>query len=254
MSLDPSELAPCLITICGSIVGLFAPSLCLADTFSLSPFALYEQADKKIIIDGVSSQYALGVAGIALNFNVTDNFELLAAAGYGLALNQKVSFAGANFIGDVSGTYTGLGAKLKIYDTNNGQNVKLEYQMHRRDLKAPALTGTRNNSPLTGNSNITYNSNDFGISAEYTFSDKMKAHMAFGVSDWDFTANGTAFTNSGITARKNIMASGSDPYWAIGLNWKLDKLKGQIAIGQRKLSSQTKAKISHVKIEAQYSF
>ena len=126
--------------------------------------------------------------------------------------------------------------------------------MHGRDLKAPALTGTRNNSPLTGNSNITYNSNNLGISAEHTFSDKMKAHMAFGVSDWDFTANGTAFTNSGITARKNIITSGSDPYWAIGLDWKRDKLQGKITIEQRNLSSQTKAKISQVKIEAQYSF
>jgi hypothetical protein len=243
-----------LLTICGLIVGLFAPSLCIADTFNLSPFALYEQANKQIVIDGVSSQYALGVVGLALNANVTDNFELFAAAGYGLASNQKVSFAGANLIGDVSGTYTGLGAKFKIYDTNNGQNVKLEYQMHRRDLTAPTLTGIRNNSPLTGNSDITYNSNDFGISAEHTLSEKMNVHIAFGVSDWDFTANGTASTNSGITARKNIIASGSDPYWAVGLDWKLDKLQGEITIGQRNLSSQTKAKISHVKIEAQYSF
>ena len=239
---------------CGLIVGVLAPSLSHADALKLSPFAFYEQADKQIIIDGVSSQYALGVVGLQLNSNVTDNFELLAAAGYGLASNQKVSFAGANFIGDVSGTYTGLGAKLKIYDNNKSQNIKLEYQMHGRDLKAPALTGTRNNSPLTGNSNITYNSNDLGISAEHTFSDKMKAHMAFGVSDWVFTANGTAFTNSGITARKNIIASGSDPYWAIGLDWKRDKLQGKITIEQRNLSSQTKAKISQVKIEAQYSF
>jgi|TARA_B110000908_G_C10105503_1_gene380589 hypothetical protein len=50
----------------------------------LSPFAFYEQANKKIIIDGVSSQYALGVAGLQLNSNVTDNFELQAAAGYGI--------------------------------------------------------------------------------------------------------------------------------------------------------------------------
>ena len=60
----------------------------------LSPFAFYEQANKKIIIDGVSSQYALGVVGLQLNSNVTDNFELLAAAGYGLASNQKSASQG----------------------------------------------------------------------------------------------------------------------------------------------------------------
>ena len=240
--------------MCGSVAGLFAPSLGLADAFRLSPFAHYEQTDNQIIIDGVSSQYALGVAGISLNVNVTHNFELLAAAGYGHALNQKVSFAGANLLGDVSGIYTGSGAKFKIYDTNKGQNIKLEYQMHRRDLKAPTLTGTRNNSPLTGNSDITYDSNDFGVSIEHTFSEKINAHLAFGVSEWDFAANGTASTNSGITAHKNIRSDGSDPYWTVGLNWKLDKLKGQIAVGQRNLTSQTKAKISHIRIEAQYSF
>jgi hypothetical protein len=240
--------------LCGVIIGAQAPSLSQADTLNLSPFAFYEQADKKIIIDGVSSQSARGVAGLQLNSNVTDNFELQAAAGYGLAPNQKVSFAGANLTGDVSGIYVGLGAKLKIYDTNNGQNVKLEYQMHRRDLKSPTLTGTRNNSPLTGNSDISYNSNTLGISAEHTFYNQMIAHIAFGMSDWDFTANGTASTNSGITARKNIVTSGSDPYWAIGLDWKIGKLQSKITIEQRNLSSQTKAKISQAKIEAKYSF
>ena len=232
-----------------------APTSSHAEQFQLSPFALYEQADKQIIIDGVSLQYALGAVGLQLNSNVTDNFELLAAAGYGLASNQKVSFAGANLIGDVSGTYTGLGAKIKIYENSRGQKIKLEYQMHNRDLRAPRLTGSRNGSPLTGNSDIQYDSNDFGISAEHTLSEKMNVHIAFGVSDWDFTANGTASTNnSGITARKNITASGSDPYWGIGLDWTIDKLKGKISIAQRNLSSQSKAKISHITIEAQYSF
>ena len=73
----------------------------------------------------MSSQYALGVAGIAFNFNVINNFELTAAAGYGFTPNQKVSFAGANLMGDVSGTYTGLGAKIKIYENSRGQLRKL---------------------------------------------------------------------------------------------------------------------------------
>ncbi|MDB9946508.1 hypothetical protein OAD38_09105 [Ascidiaceihabitans sp.] len=71
----------------------------------------------------------------------------------------------------------------------------------------------------------------------------MKAHITFGMSVWAFTVNGTAFPNNGITALKKIIASSSDPYWAISLDWKLNKLQGKITIGQRNLSPQTKAKI-----------
>ena len=212
---------PQLLITSVAMFGFSAPSLSLADTFGVSPFALYEQADNQIVVDGVSSQYALGVAGIAFNFNVINNFELTAAAGYGFTPNQKVSFAGANLMDDVSGTYTGLGAKIKIYENSRGQKIKLEYQMHNRDLRAPTLTGSRNGSPLTGNSDIQYDSNDFGISVVHPFSEDVSTHFAFGVSKWDFAANGTASTNSGITARKNIITSASDPYWSVGLDWKL---------------------------------
>ena len=242
-----------LIT-CGTILGCSAPSVSLADTLSISPFALYEQADNQIVVDGVSSQYALGVAGVAFNFNATSYVELTAAAGYGFTSNQKVSFAGANLIGDVSGKYTGLGVKIKIYENSRGQKIKLEYKMHNRDLSAPTLTGNRNGSPLTGNSDIQYNSNDFGISAAHPFTKNISANLALGVSEWDFAANGTAFTNNNITARKNIAASGSDPYWSVGLDIKLDKLDGKIEVGQRNLSSQSEAKITHITIGANYSF
>lgn len=243
------------LLITGVAIFVFsAPSFSLADTLGISPFALYEQADNQIVVDGVSSQYALGIAGIAFNVNATSNFELTAAAGYGFTSNQKVSFAGANFIGDVSGKYTRLGARIKIYENSRGQEVKLEYQMHDRDLRAPTLIGSRNGSPLTGNSDIKYDSNDFGISAVHPFSENVSVDFAFGVSEWDFAANGTASTNSGITARKNIITSGSDPYWSVSLDVKLDKLDGKIEVGQRNLSSQSEAKITHITIGAKYSF
>ena len=75
-----------------------------AEPVKIYPFALYEQASSNIIIDGVSTKYALGVAGISLQKNLNDKVTLAGKLGYGQNNDQKVSFSGANFKGLVSGS------------------------------------------------------------------------------------------------------------------------------------------------------
>ena len=90
----------------------------LAEPIKLSPFALYEQASSNIIIDGVSTKYGLGVAGISLQKNLNDKVTLAGKLGYGQNNDQKVSFSGANFKGLVSGSYLDLQGSYLIYQND----------------------------------------------------------------------------------------------------------------------------------------
>ena len=52
------------------------PNALAAEQWSVAPFALYEQANKKIVVDGVSTKYGLGVVGGQVTFNGDQNLSL----------------------------------------------------------------------------------------------------------------------------------------------------------------------------------
>ena len=53
------------------VVGLFLVCKPLfADGFKITPFILYEEATQNIVIEGVSTKYALGVAGVEFRKNM----------------------------------------------------------------------------------------------------------------------------------------------------------------------------------------
>lgn len=86
-----------------------------AEQWSLAPFALYEQAQEKIVVDGVSTKYGLGVVGGQITYQCDQNLSLTARAGYGQNDEQAVSFSGAHFNGKVTGTYFEASATTRAH-------------------------------------------------------------------------------------------------------------------------------------------
>lgn len=90
-----------------------------ADGFKIAPFILYEEATQNIVIDGFSTKYALGVAGVELRKKYGDSLKISSKLGYGQNNDQKTSFAGANFSGKVTGSYFNIGGKYEFYRKND---------------------------------------------------------------------------------------------------------------------------------------
>ena len=110
------------LLLCQTLLGLLLiarPAVAQQYEFTLSPFALYEQSAKSIVIDGVSTKYGLGVLGAEIKSNISVQFQISGKIGYGQNNDQAVSFSGANFNGMVRGSYLEVAGGYTFYSTQS---------------------------------------------------------------------------------------------------------------------------------------
>ena len=233
-----------------------ASSTATASEWLIAPFALYEKANEKILVDGVSTTYALGVAGGQITYKDSNNYHITAQAGFGQSNNQDVSFSGAQFNGKVSGIFFGASAtkKLLIYK-NTAFFVEGSYS--KRNLKAESLVGYRNSLALTGNSTSTITSRDFIIHLNQEISDKINISAAIGYGVWNMDADATAYFSSGnirANANKRIDTTGRDPIFKVGIGYLNRKSEIRFNLSKRSLRSQTDTGIMSAEVIASFNF
>ena len=239
------------------IISLFSVTFhALAEPVKIYPFALYEQANSNIIIDGVSTKYALGVAGISLQKNLNDKVTLAGKLGYGQNNDQKVSFSGANFKGLVSGSYLDLQGSYLIYQ-NDRSSVFSSAQFINRELNASDLTGTRNSLALTGKSNTFINSSDIKLGTLINISHLTILKLSAGISQWQLNAKATGYyASNGVTAtaKKNINTTGQDPVFEAGLMTNKDNHNFEVIASSRSLRSKANTEIISAQISYLFAF
>jgi hypothetical protein len=239
------------------IISLFSVTFhALAEPVKIYPFALYEQANSNIIIDGVSTKYGLGVAGISLQKNLNDKVKLAGKLGYGQNNDQKVSFSGANFKGLVSGSYLDLQGSYLIYQ-NDRSSVFSSAQFINRELNASNLTGTRNSLALTGKSNTFINSADIKLGALINISPLTILKLSAGISQWQLNAKATGYyASNGVTAtaKKNINTTGQDPVFEAGITTNKDNHNFEVMASSRSLRSKANTEIISAQISYLFSF
>jgi hypothetical protein len=239
------------------IISLFSVTFhALAEPLKIYPFALYEQANSNIIIDGVSTKYGLGVAGISLQKNLNDKVILAGKLGYGQNNDQKVSFSGANFKGLVSGSYLDLQGSYLIYQ-NDRSSVFSSAQFINRELNASDLTGTRNGLDLTGKSNTFINSSDIKLGTLINISPLTILKLSAGISQWQLNAKATGYyASNGVTAtaKKNINTIGQDPVFEAGLITNKDNHNFEVIASSRSLRSKANTEIISAQISYLFAF
>ena len=239
------------------IISLFYATLhALAEPLKIYPFALYEQASSNIIIDGVSTKYGLGVAGISLQKNLNNKVTLAGKLGYGQNNDQKVSFSGANFKGLVSGSYLDLQGSYLIYQ-NDRSSVFSSAQFINRELNASNLTGTRNGLDLTGKSNTFINSSDIKLGTLIKMSSFTILKLSAGISQWQLNAKATGhYASNGVTAtaKKNINTIGQDPVFEAGIMTNKDNHNFEVMASSRSLRSKANTEIISAQISYLFAF
>ena len=239
------------------IMSLFFATLhALAEPLKIYPFALYEQANSNIIIDGVSTKYGLGVAGISLQNNLNDKVTLAGKLGYGQNNDQKVSFSGANFNGLVSGSYLDLQGSYLIYQ-NDRSSVFSSAKFINRELNASDLTGTRNGLALTGKSNTFINSADIKVGTLINISPLTILKLSAGISQWQLNAKASGYyASNGVTAtaKKNINTTGQDPVFEAGIMTNKDNHNFEVIASSRSLRSKANTEIISAQISYLFAF
>jgi hypothetical protein len=227
-----------------------------SENITASPFAFYESANQNIVIDGVSTKYALGVLGIQLKKEFNNFITASAKVGYGQIDDQKTTFSGATFYGKVIGSYISTKGTFKLMEQDN---ITLfgTFGLSQKELKAPNLLGTRDGLDLTGKAHTTIRATDLALGVDYALTKSISVQLSGGVSRWQIKSNAVAYySSSGLSAtkRKDIDSKGTDPIFAVSLETNKPNHNFAAKISNRSLGSQTDTSITSGELTYSYQF
>mgnify|MGYP006192513005 FL=1 len=131
------------------------------------------------MIDGVSTKYAPGVAGIGIDSEITYKTKVSAKIGYGQNNTQSVSFSGANFTGLIRGTYINAAAQYEL-SQNKAYKLFARAAIAVWSLETSSLIGSRNGLALAGQSSTTISTNDLMLAAKFKLNDTVLLSLSGG--------------------------------------------------------------------------
>ena len=239
-----------------SLVSAVWSTVALSNEFTISPFALYEQSAKSIVIDGVSTKYGLGVLGTEIKTNISDQLQLSGKIGYGQNNDQAVSFSGAKFNGMVRGSYLEGAGRYAFY-ANDTYALFGDAKIINRTLHASDLTGTRNGLALTGTADTTIRTVDALLGVKYFLTEMTSVKLAAGYHQWHLIADATGYyASNGITAtaRKKINTIGIDPVFEFSIEDTQANRTIVAKIASRSLQSEANTEILTAELIYQLSF
>ena len=226
----------------------------MAQSISISPLVLYEQANAPLVIDGVSSGYKFGIIGLSGKLYPTEKINTQIDVGYAYVPSETVNFEGITFKGPVTGLYFSALGKYNLKSLE-AFDLYLEQAISHRNLQANNLSGERNGKILFGTSSTIINSYDalFGLDLSTKLEDGFS--VAAGISIWSFIAKGTARNQSNtITAWKSIKTNGIDPLLKVSFQKILDNKKLNTDLQFRSLYSKFNTGIISVNLKYEYLF
>jgi len=186
----------------------FASSVAALET-EISFESLYDQASEKLIVDGVSTSYSLGSAGIRVDWKTNQNLLFHASFGLGYLPNYKMSAFGTDFSGPVRGTMKNIGGQYGVYKTED-HKMNVSFEILERDVNGDEFKGVRNGQSLKVKSTAAFELSEFLLGYEYSPSRSLSLGINAGITYWKFDANGLTLLNN-MTISKNVTESGHSP-------------------------------------------
>ena len=188
--------------------------ICLASSVAaleteISFESLYDQASEKLIVDGVSTSYSLGSAGIRVDWKTNQNLLFHASFGLGYLPNYKMSAFGTDFSGPVRGTMKNIGGQYGVYKTED-HKMNVSFEILERDVNGDEFKGVRNGQSLKVKSTAAFELSEFSLGYEYSSSHSISLGINAGITYWKFDANGLTLLND-MTISKNVTESGHSP-------------------------------------------
>ena len=188
--------------------------ICLASSVAaleteISFESLYDHTSEKLIVDGVSTSYSLGSAGIRVDWKTDQNLLFHASVGLGYLPNYKMSAFGTDFSGPVEGTMKSIGGQYGVYKTED-HKLNVSFEILERDVNGNDFKGVRNGQSLKVKSTAAFELSEFSLGYEYFSSRSLSLGINAGITYWKFDANGLTLLNN-MTISKKVTESGQSP-------------------------------------------
>ena len=223
---------------------------------AVSPFALYEQGQENITIDGVKTKYGLGAVGVAIETTLGEKLKIGTRLGYGyhpnasVSLTDSVSQIAVDVTGPVSGIYLGAGVDYLLW-TKSDTSVRSKLIYLTRNIDAPDLTGFANSRAITGSAVNDFDTLDLMFDAKFRISEAAFLNMAAGLSQWNLKTTATARSETGgrgvircpCSVTKRIDTTSIDPILSVAISSDNPLHNFEFEVYGRSLESKAGTKI-----------
>ena len=236
-----------------------------ASELKFSPFALYEQGQENIYIDGVRTKYGLGVLGISVDTKLGGKFKLRTRLGYGYHPSARVSLTVEErqvaVTGPVSGFYIEGEAKYTFLDKPSyALTSELRYII--RNVDAPDLEGFAGSRAITGTAVNDFDTLDLTLSAKLPVGQVAFVSLAAGLSEWHLKTTAVARSETGgsgsilcpCTYTKRINTFSKDPIFRILITSNNPQHNFDLEFYNRSLNSKAGTHIVGAELEYIFQF
>ena len=221
---------------------------------SVGPFILYEQAQSDLVIDGVTSGYKFGAAGLSTDIKINNRSTLITDIGVGYIPSETISFGGATFSGPFGSRY--LSSKL-VYNIKefDSANLHISSSFSHRHAFSNSLIGTKNSATLNGKAVNIINSLEALVGFKFLQNTGTNFIIGLGLSAWSFNATGVAANLSDtVRAIKNLSELGIDPMLEAIYHSKNANKNLELAFRYRSLNSKLNNGIFSLGLSYKYVF
>ena len=254
-----------LLISCGQSVSAFE--------FEISPFALYEQGQEDIYIDGVRTKYGLGAVGATVKTELGGGFGIRTGIGYGYHPNADLSLTvddrSVSVAGPVSGIYL-EGAVNYLFWSKLDYSLSSELSYISRNVDAPDLAGMAGSRPITGSAVNDFDTLDLVLSSQFPIGNIAFLKLSGGLSQWNLRTSAVAlytqatgvlsysgFTIScpcAVTYPKEIDTTSIDPILGISIVSRHPVHNFDLEFYNRSLKSKAETQIIGVEFEYKFNF
>ena len=241
--------------------------------FGVSPFALYEQGQEDIYIDGVRTKYGLGAVGAIIETDLGGGFNIRTGIGYGYHpsadLSLTVDDRSVSVNGAVAGIYLEGAVNYLFWDRLN-YSLSSELSYISRNVDAPKLTGMAGSRPITGSAVNDFDTLDLVLSSQFKIGNTAFLKVSGGLSQWNLKTSALArydqatgvLSYSGITIScpctvtypKEIDTTSIDPMVGISIVSRNPQHNFDLGFYNRSLKSKAETQVIGVEFDYKFSF
>ena len=250
---------------CGQSVSAFE--------FKVSPFALYEQGQEDIYIDGVRTKYGLGAVGATIETHLGSGFIIRTGIGYGYHPNADLSLTvdsrPVSVTGPVAGVYLQAAVNY-LFWAKVDYSLSSELSYISRNVDAPNLAGMAGSRPITGSAVNDFDTLDLVMSSQFQIGNTAFLKVSGGLSQWNLKTSALArydqaagvLSYSGITIScpctvtypKEIDTTSIDPIVGISIVSRNPQHNFDLEFYNRSLKSKAETQVIGVEFEYKFSF
>ena len=209
-----------------------------------------------LLIDGVSTKYALGGTGFTFGAKITDKFAVSATYLKSYYPKYSTRYKGTRLTGDLTGHFSELSANYLLLNYNK-LKLNLAASLGEGKQGSQSMSGTKNNTPVLASSESDIKKTDWSLLTNLNLSNGGIVGLGIGLTNWRIRAQGNSFVEVGgdiATIKKDVQTSSYDPFYDLTYTKAAANFDWKIGYRLSKLTSDIVTEADQVSLSVKFKF